>query len=597
MISGFDDFLDILGGKDDFEIVPVDMKTFIHSPDYLGFPPLSEIQYQMVEAMTQIYKEHTLIELYGEKEGRAKFKRTYNEVIFQLGKGSGKDEMSSVACAYLVYLLLCLREPAEYYGKPAGDPIDILNIAINAQQAKNVFFKKFKTRVERCPWFQGRYTPTADAIKFDKEITVHSGHSERESWEGYNVIMVILDEIAGFAIESTTGHAQAKTAEEVYKMYKASVSSRYPDFGKLALLSFPRFKGDFITTRYDEVIAQKETVIKKSEIVINPELPHDLDGNSMEVEWEEDHIIAYKEPRVFAVKRPTWDVNPVRKITDFTSDFARDSVDALSRFACMPPDAIDGFFKSREKIERAFRDHDLAVDATGQFADWFKPDKKKKYYIHVDLAQKVDRCAVAMAHVEEWVLVKIGDSYQKYQPKVVVDAIRYWTPSSTETVDFAEVREYILDLSRMGFNIELVTFDRWNSLEMINQLKSYSLKSETLSVAKQHYTDMAMIVAEERLEGPYNAILIKELLQLRIIRDKVDHPRSGSKDLADATCGAIYNAVAYTPKEIGHKIDVHTYDPQKDDRKDRQAPEKKKPKSTQPIPKDLQDYLDSMAVL
>jgi hypothetical protein len=54
--------------------------------------------------------------------------------------------------------------------------------------------------------------------------------------------------------------------------------------------------------------------------------------------------------------------------------------------------------------------------------------------------------------------------------------------------------------------------------------------------------------------------LIDELLQLRIIRDKVDHPRKGSKDLSDAVCGALYNSIIGTKREAKEvEIEVHTY--------------------------------------
>ena len=191
----FEDMLDLLGG-DEFDERPVTLEEFVTSEDFLGLPPLSEYQYTSIRAMSQIYKKSTLVNLFGEEEGEKRWKQTCNEVILQLGKGSGKDYMSTVAVAYIVYLLLCLKDPAKYFGKPPGDSIDILNIAINAEQAKNVFFKGFKTRIEKSPWFVGKYTPTAGAVTFDKNITCHSGHSERESWEGYNVIMVILDEIS-----------------------------------------------------------------------------------------------------------------------------------------------------------------------------------------------------------------------------------------------------------------------------------------------------------------------------------------------------------------------------------------------------------------
>ena len=95
---------------------------------------------------------------------------------------------------------------------------------------------------------------------------------------------------------------------------------------------------------------------------------------------------------------------------------------------------------------------------------------------------------------------------------------------------------------------------------MMQQLKQYGINTETLSVAKKHYDDMAMIVAEDRLNGPHIPLLIDELLQLKIMRDKVDHPRKGSKDLADAVCGSIYNAISRSKFETNQEIDVHTYD-------------------------------------
>ncbi len=559
MEFSFDDLIDILDGEE-FEEKPVDLRTFVNDPNYLGLPPLSEHQYTLIEKSSQIYKEATLIKLFGEQEGKVRFKQTANEVVAQLGKGSGKDYCSTIAVAYIVYLLLCLKDPATYYGKPPGDSIDIINIAINSQQASNVFFKGFKTRIEKSPWFTGKYTDKASEIKFDKAITVHSGHSEREAWEGYNVIVVILDEISGFAIENTTGHEQAKTGAAIYDMYRASVDSRFPDFGKVILLSFPRYKNDYIQQRYDAVVAEKQTIIRDHRFKMYEELPDGTEGNEFTVEWEEDNIISYKIPRVFALKRPTWEINPVRKIDDFKVAFFTNPTDALSRFACMPPEAIDAFFKSREKIEKAFNKAHLAVDNFGRLEEWFIPDPDKEYFIHVDLAQKHDHCAVAMAHVNKWVNVKVTDTYSQPAPVVEIDAVRYWTPTSDKSVDFTEVKDYILSLKTRGFKIRVCTFDRWNSHDMMQQLKQYGINTEILSVAKKHYDDMAMVVAEERLTGPHIKLLIDELLQLKIMRDRVDHPRKGSKDLADAVCGSIFNSISRSKFDTNQEIKIHTYE-------------------------------------
>lgn len=562
-MSNFDDFLDILDEEDSpFEEKPVTIEEFVTSDDFLNLPPLSDFQYQIIRAGSQIYREDDLIFLYGEEEGRKRYDQTFNEIVLQLGKASGKDYCSTILCVYVVYLLLCLKDPSGYYGKPKDDNIDILNIAVNSDQAKNVFFKGFKNRLKNCKWFEGKYSSTAISVEFDKSINVYSGHSEREAFEGLNLLMAVLDEISAFALESPSGD-QAKTAGAIYNMYRASVDSRFADFGKVLLLSFPRFKNDFIQQRYDAVIAEKEVIEKSYKFKLDPNLPDNTDGNEFNIEWEEDHIVRYKYPRLWALKRPSWEVNPTVSLDSpaMVRAFAENPADALGRFACMPSDNVDNtVFKNKQAIDDTFA-HTNGVDENGVFWNGLKPEADKEYYIHVDLALKHDNCAVSMAHVDKWVKMQYAADKFETLPHVKVDLVRWWTPGQFRALDFADVRAFIVSLKRNGFNIKLVTFDRWNSADTMNYLTNqYGISTETLSVGNKHYDDFMSVMYDDRLEGPHVELLIDELKQLRYIRGKVDHTRSGGKDLSDATCGAIFNAVNNTdpPTEWG-EIEVFTY--------------------------------------
>jgi hypothetical protein len=584
----FDDFLDALK-SDSFAERPVDAKTFVEGEAYLNQPPLSQVQYDIVEAMSQIYRLEDLIDIMGDTEGSRYYKKyTKNEVILQLGKGSGKDFTSTVACAYIVYKLLCLKDPARYFGKPSGDAIDIINVAINAQQAKNVFFKGFKTKIERSPWFAGKFYAKADSIEFDHSITVYSGHSERESHEGLNLILAVLDEISGFASEVATGNDQGKTADNIYKAFRASVDSRFPDLGKVALLSFPRYPGDFISQRYDAVIADKEIVTKTHRFVMNPDLPEDQEGNYLDIEWDEDTIISYKYPGMFALKRPTWVVNPTRKIDDFKLAFFTDMGDAMQRFACVPTFSSDRFFKQEDKIREAMSIRN-PLDTHRRFEESFKPDPDKVYYVHADLAQKHDKCAVAIAHVDKWVNLQVLKDYQQVAPIVVVDAVAWWEPKVEGPVNLSEVKQWIQNLRRLGFNIGMVSFDRWQSFDIQNELKQVGMRTDTVSVAKKHYEDMAMLVYEDRLVMPSIELLFEELIELKIVKqNRVDHPRKSSKDLADAVCGAIFGAISHTPKDQNLEVEIHTF-------RDRPKPvldiSKDNVIQYKPMPKDVKEYL------
>lgn len=565
MIDGLD-FSDLISSlsSSDFEEVPVLPEEFVYGYDYLDLTSggerdikLSEYQMTILNASTQILRRETLHEIYGFEKGEERWGHTKNEIIMVLGKGSGKDFISTVICAYIVYVLLCMKDPSKYYGKPADNTFDIINVAINAQQANNVFFKNFVSLIKNAPWFRGKYDPKVSQIDFDKNVHVYSGHSEREAFEGYNTILIVLDEIDGFAEPGANAPESAKSAQALYEMYQNSVTSRFPDLGKLLLLSFPRRKRGFIMTKYNEAALEKEVVIRSAVLKLDDDRPDGIEENELVVEWEEDHISMYKRKGIFALRRPSWEVNPTRRLQDYAADFISNFPVALGKFACMPPETLEGLFRDREKVERAFRAQNGVDNETGQFYEWFKPQEGVRYFVHVDLAKKHDRCVVAMAHVDRFERKFIAGTMSEPVPRVVVDCIRYWTPTKEKNVDFAEVRNFIVSLRQRGFNLRLVTFDQWSSSDLIEYLRSISIRSEKLGVNISQYTDLVSVVQEERCVGPNLSLLHEELMQLRLMPSgKVDHPRGGRNDLADATAGAVYNAIAHTPRDTNHEIAI-----------------------------------------
>lgn len=102
----FDDFLEALQDNH-FEEIPVDAKTFIESPDYLGQPGLSDIQYDIVQAMSQIYRKEDLQQLMGDEEGARYYEKyTKTKSFYNLGRAVGRT---------LPLLLLVLILSISYY--------------------------------------------------------------------------------------------------------------------------------------------------------------------------------------------------------------------------------------------------------------------------------------------------------------------------------------------------------------------------------------------------------------------------------------------------------------------------------------------------
>lgn len=324
------DFKKLLN-KDDFEEHPVDLREFVMDPYYLGLPRLSELQYEIATRMSQVYNKETLIELYGPVLAKDMWEKTVNEVICEIGKGGGKDFTIKIAFCYIIYQLHCLRDPLNYYKKGGGEYIDLLNIALNADQAKNVFFDPMKNILVGSPYFQeqGMEIRSREIIFHSRPVRCFSGHSGYEGWEGYNLIAVVLDEIAAFKTDSElAGEKNKYAASTIYSMSKNSVISRFPDVGKVALLSFPRYEGDFIEERYEKSVADKKTT-KRSKII------GEYNDEQIEIHWDEDEIFRYSFPGVWALKCPSWYTNPERKPEDYFAAYLDNPIETAAKFFCV----------------------------------------------------------------------------------------------------------------------------------------------------------------------------------------------------------------------------------------------------------------------
>lgn len=503
-----------------------------------------------------------------------------------LSFNSGKDLISVITCLRIIYQLLCLKDPAEYFGKPSGDAIDLVNMSVTAQSASMIFFKSFKTRLKACPWFNGKYHARAVDVEFDKGITLRSLNSETSGQEGGNIFCAVLDELDEFAEED---------AIKLYKASRASVTSRFPKNGKLITLSFPRSTESIVTKKYDEFVAEKIVIEKTHTFKLNDELADGIEDNEFTIMWHEDEILSYKYSDVWCIRRPSWVVNPTKSIEDYKMDFYSDPIDSLGRFAADPQDTTgkNQWYKDKSKIDATFSNANGVLD-DGTIR--IKPVEDKQYYIHVDLALTQDNAAVAMAHVDSFKSFKIGSTILDPAPHIVVDLVRYWKPGRDRALDFSDIREFIVSLKRLKFNIVRVTFDRWNSEGIIKALNDIGINAEKLSVGRDQYSDFAMAMGENRLVGPDSELLKKELRTLIVTdKGKIDHPGRTGNDLADAVCGSIFNAISLTDKEP-NQIEIINWG---DIAKQYRTIEKPEPANIikPPMPTEIRDFLIDPIIL
>jgi hypothetical protein len=106
------------------------------------------------------------------------------------------------------------------------------------------------------------------------------------------------------------------------------------------------------------------------------------------------------------------------------------------------------------------------IDQFRRFDPTFKPDPDKVYFVHADLAQQHDKCAVAIAHVDKWVNIQVIKDYEQVAPIVVVDAVAWWEPRVEGPVDLSEVKQWIQNLEELDLILA------WSALTAGNLLIS-----------------------------------------------------------------------------------------------------------------------------
>lgn len=535
--------------KDDLIEHPVDIDTFVKDSGYLGLEGfgLSVPQREIILQSTQILKPETLVSYMGEEKGLQHYKKyDSKEVVCQIGKGSGKDFCARISFCYIAYLLHCLRDPLSYYEKGHEVTIDLVNVAVNAKQAQSVFFDPLKKLLLASPYFQQRgFDPRSQEIYFfDRPIRMYSGHSESESWEGYETLVFVLDEIAAFKADVELGNEirNRGSAATIYNMAKASVASRFPTVGKVILLSFPRFRGDFIQSRYNAVI--KDIIDKGGEP--KPE----IEGNKG----------LFKEEKTWAIKGCTWEVNPARKKEEYEYELLTDPIEARSRFMCEPPEMVDAYFRDPHSVREAFKKEDDPIGEDGLFKKWFNGKDEHMRFIHVDLAARHDHAALAMVHSPGYMRIKTFGDNTEVLPIVKLDYLEYWEAKEYEEISFDAIRDRISFLSRK-FDVGLVSFDQWQSHDTIQILRSRGINADLHSVKKTDYDTLSSAIYDGRFKGYWNEFLVEEeLLRLQLLKNnKVDHPTGGWKDGADAIAGATYNCIDNLESNEEVEIEVLGY--------------------------------------
>lgn len=87
-------------------------------------------------------------------------------------------------------------------------------------------------------------------------------------------------------------------------------------------------------------------------------------------------------------------------------------------------------------------------------------------------------------------------------------------------MDISKIRERIYDLRALGFSIQLVTLDGYQSKDFTQILRKKGIKADYLSVDRtvDAYNILKEAFMESRIDVPYYEPLDRELTRLELIK-------------------------------------------------------------------------------
>lgn len=465
----------------------------------------------------------------------------YEEILYIAGIGSGKSYISSMAIVYIIYRLLCLKDPQRCFNFAKGTKIAFINISTSLSQAKDVVFSEIKNRVDNNQWFQNFFPPNPrvkSMLKFPKNLYILPLGSNEESPLGYNIFGAVIDEASFHVLTKDKDYA-----EESYNQIKKRIRSRFLSKGKLFIITSPKYIYDFAEKKWDEE-QDNPKVYKKRTPLWEAMPPEMFCGDKFDLG---DYLLAFKGTMI-----------PV----EYEDEFRQNPEKTMRDYGALPSQAIQSFFATPDIIDtNANYDRQHPVNPKdGEFFEWFhnKPSQPDydadRRFIHVDLGLnrdgKGDAAGFAMGKFDGWVEVKSTQGKMEKRPKIKIDYMQRIEAGITREIKFEKIRELIYKIRDLGYNIHKITFDGWQSVDSIQMLNSAGFKAETFSIDRNpeaYYTVKAAIL-DDRLNYYYYKPLSEELKQLEEIKGmKIDHPRQGRKDVGDAVAGVCYHAAQGTP--------------------------------------------------
>lgn len=543
------------------ERMPVDIETFIESPEFFGatdLPFWPEVKKAIIEINQNWWRGPDV---------------AYNEAILMGATGTGKSTIIIVSTAYHVYLLSCLKQPQTIYGLPKATSIVFPIMGAKPHVVNKVVYAPLRKFIETMPYFQKHMAPSklidSEMYFEEKNVRVVRAGGDEDAILGEATIGGAIDEINFMAVVLRSKKAEVSTgragmydqAEQVHHRLVTRKKGRFTYKGPMIGIVFPssstRYRGDFTDKRKKFVEANgiKTTYIyNKRQFDVVPK--ERFSGQTFRLVIGND---IYHDTRVIEEGEQMPPGAWIEEVPiEYLNDFRTKPYDTLRDVLGISHNALSPFIKTRHKIYECveagkeiglesflLKDHViLGIDGMPQVKQGtYCANPSRPRYVHIDLSRNADRCGIAMVRFDGMMEVQRTNGMKELLPTAIVEMACTITPDANNEIDIAEVRAFVKHLkTKYGYPIKAVSYDGFDSRESIQAWRKDGMKSSMVTVDRSSvpYKQFRDAMYDRRISLPDDDVLMTEILELEYDedKDKVDHPVMGSKDCSDAVCAA-----------------------------------------------------------
>lgn len=547
----------------DYIETPISIEEYLNNPYYMGWLK-DQIYPAWYDEFYKVYGPGSQIQ----------------EWLLTGAIGTGKTFNAVLGQTYDLYRVSCMRHPQKFLGLAEGTPIVFGLFSVFAYKAKDQPWQYFHKMLEKSPYFREKF-PLDKNFKNDiflpRDVRVVTGATALQAI-GENMFTVFIDESDFMRVDDEKkSRAATGQAAELYAATRRRMESRFMKFGRapgvMGIGTSKTHETSFSSGRI-QAFRDGDPTIHVSDFAI-----WEVGKPSLEYSGKKFFVIPgsrYKSTQLVEPGGPEPTDYHIEVPVEHYNAFVQDREGALRDIAGIATTEVSPWIHQPERITAAIdteRKHPFFVDeivysiestdsllsyldveALTRISDGSRvPRLNPRFprYFHVDIGLTKDCLGIALGHVSKmgWTKTQRADmtSFDVPAPVVTVDfAIRIRPPKGSE-IDLDRVVQFIFALRNLGYNIKKGSYDGFQSRHSVQLFTKLGWDVDFLSVDKKPclpYSYLREAYMSGRISHYDYPPLTEELVRLRQFSDgKVDHPKKGSKDIADALAGMYFHCL------------------------------------------------------